>query len=113
MHPDSAQHMGRYVPDAGRRAICGKMGHYKKLCRSKRDSVVHELKVEMVQDSQDEEIETVNMDLVHLNKNQSITTVYLDTYAGKNNVEIPYKIDTVRATSCCSTYSKNCLKMLQ
>ena len=48
----------------------------------------------MVQDSQDEEIETVSIDLVHLNKNWSVIMVYLDTYAGKNNVEIPYKINT-------------------
>ena len=69
------------------------MGHYKKACRSKRDHTVHELEVEMAQDSEDEEIETVSINSVHLNKNWSIIMAYLDTYAGKNNVEIPYKID--------------------
>ena len=49
--------------------------------------MVHELEVKMVQDSQDEEIETVSIDFVHLNKNWSVIMVYLDTYAGKNNVE--------------------------
>ena len=46
------------------------MGHFRKVCRSKRDHAVHEVEVEMVHDSQDEEIETVSIDLVHLNKNQ-------------------------------------------
>ena len=69
------------------------MGHFKKVCRSKRDHVVHKVEVEMAQDSQDEEIETVSINLVHLKKNQSIIMVHLETYAGRNNVEIPYKID--------------------
>ena len=69
------------------------MGHYKKVCRSKRDSTVHELEFEMAQDSQDEKIETVSIDSVHLNKNWSVIMVYLDTYAGTNNVEIPHKIN--------------------
>ena len=64
-------------------ARCGKMGHYKKVCRSKRDHAVHELEVKMVQDSQDKEIETVSVDSVHLNKNRAIIMVYLDTYAGE------------------------------
>ena len=69
---------------------CRKMGHYKKVCRSKRDHMVHELEVEMVQV---EEIETVSINSVHLNKNQSVIMAYLDTYAGENNVEILYKIN--------------------
>ena len=69
------------------------MRHYKNVCRIKRDHTVHELEVKMAQDSQDEEIETVSINLIHLNKNWSVIMVYLDTYAGENNVEIPYKID--------------------
>ena len=55
---------------------------------------MHEVEVEMAQDSQDEEIETVSIDSVHLNKNWSVIMAHLETYAGKNNVEIPHKIDT-------------------
>ena len=55
---------------------------------------MHEVEVKMVQDSKDEEIEMVSIDFVHLNKNQSVITVHLETHAGKNTVEVPYKIDT-------------------
>ena len=68
--------------------------------------------VEMVQDSQDEEIETVSIDLVHLKKNWSVITTYLDIYAGKNNVEIPYKIDMGSEGNIMLLYIFiNCLKM--
>ena len=70
------------------------MGHFRKVCRSKRDCTVHEIEVEMVQDSQDEEIETVSIDSVHVNKKWLAITVHLETYAGKHNGEMPYKIDT-------------------
>ena len=69
------------------------MGHFRKVCRSKRDHVVHEVEVKMVQDSQDEEIETGSINLVHLNKNWLVIMVHLEIYAGKNNVEIQYNID--------------------
>ena len=48
----------------------------------------------MVQDSQDEEIETVSINLIYLNKNRSLITVHLEMQVGKNMVEISYKIDT-------------------
>ena len=46
----------------------------------------------MVQDSQDEEIETVSINLIYLNKNSLSLT--LEMQVGKNTVEILYKIDT-------------------
>ena len=73
---------------------CRKTGHYKKVCRSKRDHAVHELQVKMAQDSHDEEIETVSINFMYLNKNQSLITVHLEMQVGKNTVEIPYKLDT-------------------
>ena len=48
----------------------------------------------MAQDSQDEEIETVNINLMYLNKNRSLITAHLKMQVGKNTVEILYKIDT-------------------
>ena len=73
---------------------CGKMGHYKKVCRSKSNHAVHELQVKMAQDSQDEEIETVSINSIYLNKNWSLTTADIEMQVGKNTVEILYKIDT-------------------
>ena len=39
-------------------ARCGKMGHYKKVCRSRKEHVIHEIDVEVVQEFQDEQIES-------------------------------------------------------
>ena len=48
----------------------------------------------MAQESREEEIETVSIDLVHLNKNWLVITGHLETHVGKIIVEVPYKIDT-------------------
>ena len=39
--------------------------------------MMHEVEIKMAQESQEEEIETVSIDLVHLNKNWSVITVHL------------------------------------
>ena len=70
------------------------MGHFKKVCQSKRDQAVHELEVEEVQEVNEGEVETVSIDSVHLNKNQFLITTKLETQVGRNTIEIPYKIDT-------------------
>ena len=70
------------------------MGHFRKVCQSKKDRVVHELKVKGVQETQEGKIETVSIDSVHLNRNWSLITTHLEMQAGKNIIEIPYKIDT-------------------
>ena len=70
------------------------MGHFRKVCWSKKDHMVHGLEVKGVQETQEGKIETVSIDLVHLNRNWSLITAHLETQAGKNITEIPYKIDT-------------------
>ena len=85
-------------------AGCRKMDHFRKVCRSKRDHVVLEVEVKMVQESQGDKVETVSIDLVHLNKGQSVITAHLETHAGKSIVEIPYKIDTGREGNIMPLY---------
>ena len=70
------------------------MGHFKKVCQSRREQAMHELEVEGVQEIHEDEIETVSVDSVHLNKNQSLITAKLKMQVGKSIIEIPYKIDT-------------------
>ena len=70
------------------------MGHFKKVCQSKKDCTVHELEIEGAQDVQEGRIETVSIDSVHLNKNWLLITAHLEMQAGKNIIEIPYKTDT-------------------
>ena len=85
-------HMHRQCPAYGKMCTrCGKMGHFRKVCRSKRDQVVHEVEIETVQEPQEEEIETVSINSVYLNKNQSLITVHLETQVGKTTVDIPYQ----------------------
>ena len=44
---------------------------------------MHEVQVKMVQDSQDEEIETVSINSIYLNKNQSLISVHLEMQVDK------------------------------
>ena len=44
------------------------MGHFKKVCQSRRETAVNELEVEQVQEINEGELETVSIDSVHLNK---------------------------------------------
>ena len=55
---------------------CGKTGHYRKVCSSKRNHTVHEVEIEMGPDSQGEDIQIVSMQV------------------GETALEIPYKINT-------------------
>ena len=50
---------------------------------------MHELEVDMVQETQEAGIETVTIDLVHLNKNWSLITAHLEMQVGENTIEIP------------------------
>ena len=70
------------------------MGHFKKVCQSRRDRAVHELEVEVVHEVNEGEVETVSIDLVHLNENQFLITAKLEMQTGRNTIEILYKIDT-------------------
>ena len=84
----SGIHVPQQCPAYGK--MCtgfGKRGHYKKVCRSRKDHVVHKIKVEVAQESQDEQIETVSINSVCLNQNCLVIMAYLDTIAGKNVLE--------------------------
>ena len=70
------------------------MGHFKKVCCSKRSRVINKIELEMSQEYSEGEIETVNIDSVHMNKNQSLLTAEFETCVGDNKLIVPYKIDT-------------------
>ena len=54
-------------------AGCGKLGHFQKVCQSRKDHAVHEVEVEVSQEN--DEIEEVSVNSVHLsNKWLLITT---------------------------------------
>ena len=73
-------------------AGCGKLGHFKKVCQSRKDCTAHEVEVEVSQEG--DEIEEVSINLVYLNNEWSLITTDLEMQVSKNTVKIPYNIDT-------------------
>ena len=51
---------------------CGKTGHFKKACHSRRDWAVNELELEALQGYNEGKLKTVSIDSVCLNKNWSL-----------------------------------------
>ena len=75
---------------------------------------MHVLEIEVEQEVDEGDIETVSIDAVHLNKNQSLITAKLEMQAGKNTIEIPYKIATGSDGNIMPLFMfKNCSKILQ
>ena len=63
-------HSPRQSPAYGKMcAGCGKMGHFKEVCPSKRSRAVSRIEVEMPQEYSKGKIETVSIDSVYMNKN--------------------------------------------
>ena len=88
-------HQPRQSPVYGKTcAGCGKMGHFKTVCCSKRSRVINEMEQEMSEEYSEGEIETVSIVSIHMNKNQSMLTVELKVCTGDNKLKFPYKIDT-------------------
>ena len=66
---DNAQHMGRHAWDAEKLATSGR-------CVKAKETVVHELEVDVAQETHEANIETVSINSVHLNRNWSLITAY-------------------------------------
>ena len=73
-------------------AGCGKMGHFKKVCWSRKDHAVHEVEVEVPQEEC--EIEEVSINSVYLSNKWSLITAQLEIQVSDNTIKVPYKIDT-------------------
>ena len=81
---------------------CSKLGHFKKVCQSRKDCAVHEVEVDVTQE--DDEIEEVNINSVYLNNKWSLITTDLEMQVSKNTVKIPYKIDTSTESNLMPLY---------
>ena len=73
---------------------CGRIGHFKMVCHSKRSRVINKIEQEMSQEYSIGEIETVSINSAHMNKNQSMLTAKLEMCTGDNILTVPYKIYT-------------------
>ena len=107
--------MLRQCPAYGKKCMgCGKTGHFKKVSQSRRDRAKKKMEVEEAQEINAGELETVSIDSVHLNKIWSLITVKLEIQAGRNTIEIPYKIDAGSEVNIMPLFIfKKCSKILQ
>ena len=88
-------HVPRQCPAYGKTCTgCGKIGHFKKVWRRRRDCTVHKVEVEMAPEQHEDEIETVSINSLFLNKHHSLITADLEIQVGETTIEVPYKIDT-------------------
>ena len=88
-------HQQKQCPAYGKMCMeCSKVGHFKKVCHSKRSRVVNDMEQEMSQEYSKDEIKMMSINSVYMNKNQSMLTAKVDTHTGNNKITIPYKIDT-------------------
>ena len=68
------------------------MGHFQKVCQSRKDCAVHEVGMEVPQEEC--EAEEVIINSVYLNNKQSLITAQLEIQVNNNALKVPYKIDT-------------------
>ena len=86
-------HALRLSPAYGKMCTgCGKLGHFKKVCQSRKDCAVCEVEVQVSQGNN--EIEEVSINSVHLNNKWLLITAELEIQVSENTVKIPYNMDT-------------------
>ena len=63
-------HQLRQCPAYSKMCVeCGKVGHFRKVCHSRRSKVVNEMEQEVTQGYSNDEIEMVSINSVYMNKN--------------------------------------------
>ena len=106
MCPGSVQHMEKHV------LVMGRWATSRRYAGVGGTAWFHEVGIEMAQESQEEEIETVSINSIYLNKNQLLITAHLKTQVGKTTIEVPYKIDTGSEGNLIPLYiSESCSKI--
>ena len=71
---------------------CGKMGHFKKVCQSRKDCIVHEVEVDL--SKEEGKIELVSINSVYFHNKCLLITAQLEMQVSESTIKIPYKIDT-------------------
>ena len=63
-------HAPRQCPAYGKTCTgCQKIGHFQKVCMSRRNHTVHEVEIEVAPEPNEEDIETVSINSIYLNRN--------------------------------------------
>ena len=72
-------HQPRQCPAYSKACIeCNKIGHFQKVCHSRKNRVINEMEWEVSQEYTEDDLETVSINLVCFNKNQSMLTAKLE-----------------------------------
>ena len=87
------KHKLRQCPSFGKRCdICGKLNHFKDVCRSARNSVVNTIEKEAIP-KQEPGIKMVNINSVNFNSNYSTIIANLKISSNMAMIMVPYEVD--------------------
>ena len=87
------EHKLRQCPVSCKRCDkCGKLNHFKDICRSARSSAVNTIEKEVVH-KQDPGIKMVNINSVNFNSNHSTIIANLNMSSNKATFIVPYKVN--------------------
>ena len=74
---------------------CGKVNHFREICRSRRNRTVHDLEQEPYQHHEKEDhIDTVTIIVIIFNSKQLVITANLKILSNQVYIIVPYKVDT-------------------
>ena len=83
-------HTPRQCPAYGKMcAACGKMGHFRKVCRSKRNRAVPEVEIDMEPESQGEDTEIVSINSLYVNRKWSVIMAKIGNAGWQNSIRNP------------------------
>ena len=91
----SSSHPPTQCPEYGKKhADCGKINHFSELCRSRRNTTVHNIEQKPDQcNIEKDHIDTVNINFIIFNSKWSAITTNLKTSSSQVSIIIPYKVD--------------------
>ena len=94
----SSHHPPRQCPVYGKKhRDCGKINHFREVCRSRRSTAVHNIEQVPGQcNFEEDHIDMVDINLIIFNSKWSVITVNLKTSSNQVSVVISYKVDTCR-----------------
>ena len=93
----SSSHPPRQCPTCGKKfADCGKNNHFREVCRSRRNTTVHNIEQEPDQCNIEDHIDMVNINSIIFKSKQWAITTNLKLLSSQVSIIMPYKVDMGR-----------------
>ena len=90
-----SSHPSRQFLAYGKKLVeCGKINHFREVCRSGRNRTVQNLEQEPNQQHEEDHNDMMNVKSIIFNRKQSIITANLKTSSNQVSIIVPYKVDT-------------------